>query len=206
MKASTSKFIKKKFVIQESDKTATYTIGGNKLAEHKRHIFLIGPRGSGKTTIGRRIAKLLDLPFVDMDERMTRTLGRSIEAVITEQGWDHFRRCEHETLTGLCTEPKQVIATGGGVVLLSENRSLLKAHGTVFYLLAGLPALIQRLTANPCKAQRPALTGLSLKDEIVTVVAEREPLYLECADHILQAEKESDALAREAVDKLNLML
>lgn len=205
MRASTSKFIKKKFEIEEEGKTTTYKIGGNKQAEHKRHIFLIGPRGSGKTTIGIRIAELLNLPFADTDERITRALGRSIAAMVAEQGWDSFRRCEHETLAKLCAEPRQVVATGGGIVLLPENRILLKTHGTVFYLLAGISTLIERLAADPMKDQRPSLTGLPWQAEIATVVADREPLYLECADHILQVEQDPATLAQEAVDKLSLV-
>ena len=94
-----------------------------------QRVFLVGARASGKSTIGRSLAETLGCPFLDTDKELTRDLGCSIDVFVKENGWDAFRRKEHETLKRLAGagEKKQdgewlVIATGGGMVLLPENR------------------------------------------------------------------------------------
>lgn len=149
-----------------------------------RNIYLIGPRASGKTTLGRRLAQALDRPFVDLDAVFLERQGESIADLVTREGWDAFRRGEAAILADVAGTPGQVIGTGGGAVLTPENRQIL-AQGLVFYLQASPERLAERLLADMNEAQRPKLTELGLKEEIMATLAEREPLYLGCAHAVL---------------------
>ena len=120
-----------------------------------QRVFLVGARASGKSTIGRSLAETLGCPFLDTDKELTRDLGCSIDVFVKENGWDAFRRKEHETLKRLAgsEEEKQdgewlVIATGGGMVLLPENRKILREKGITFYLEAPVEVLVRRLSGS----------------------------------------------------------
>ena len=165
-----------------------------------RNIYLIGPRASGKTTLGRRLAERLSRPFVDLDAVFVETRGETIADLVTREGWDAFRRAEAAILAEVARGPGQVVATGGGAVLLPENRQLLAA-GLVLYLQASPERLAERLLADLNEAQRPQLTELGLKEEIVATLAEREPLYLACA-HAVLPERAPDILLEYALKAL----
>lgn len=165
-----------------------------------RNIYLIGPRASGKTTLGRRLAGRLSRPFVDLDAVFVETRGETIAELVAREGWDAFRRAEADILAEVARTPGQVVATGGGAVLLPENRRIL-AEGLVFYLQARPERLAERLLADLNEAQRPKLTELGLKEEIVATLAEREPLYLACA-HAVLPERDPEALLAFAVQAL----
>lgn len=147
-----------------------------------QRVFLVGARASGKSTIGRSLAETLGCPFLDTDKELTRDLGCSIDVFVKENGWDAFRRKEHETLKRLAGagEEKQdgewlVIATGGGMVLLPENRKILREKGVTFYLEAPVEVLVRRLSEDPMSDTRPSLTGKGLLEEVAGVVKSREP-------------------------------
>lgn len=144
------------------------------------NIYLIGPRASGKTTLGKRLAEHLGRPFIDLDARFVEVRGETIAALVEREGWDAFRRAEADILAETAGQKGLVVATGGGVVLLPENRALL-AKGLVFYLQAHPERLAERLMADLNAEQRPKLTELGLKEEITATLAEREPLYLSLA-------------------------
>ncbi len=144
------------------------------------NIYLIGPRASGKTTFGRELAARLERPFVDLDAAFVEKRGETIAALVEREGWDAFRRAEADILAETAARKGQVVATGGGVVLLPENREIL-GRGLVLYLQAHPDRLAERLMADLNEEQRPKLTEMGLREEITATLAEREPLYLSCA-------------------------
>ncbi|ABA89019.1 shikimate kinase [Syntrophotalea carbinolica DSM 2380] len=164
-------------------------------------IYLIGARASGKTTIGRALASVLNYAFVDTDEYMSATSHMTVAEVVAKEGWVGFRRRESEALHAV-TAPKTVIATGGGMVLATANRKYMRAHGKVFYLHVPAEVMAERLKADPNSAQRPTLTGRSIVEEINEVMAERETLYHETAHYILNGSVPVERVVKQALDML----
>jgi shikimate kinase len=168
-----------------------------------RNVYLIGPRASGKTSLGRLLAERLGRVFVDLDEVFRQTRGESIAALVTREGWERFREIERDILAEEAGTPGRVVATGGGVVLLPENRKVL-ATGLTIYLQTDPARLAERLTADFNPEQRPSLTGLELLEEIKTTLAEREPLYLAAAQVVLP-EGPLEELAERAARALSML-
>jgi shikimate kinase len=150
----------------------------------KQHLFLIGYRGSGKTTIGRRLADRWHLPFTDSDEWIERQAGKSIRSIFAEDGEEAFRALEVQAIEqlSLAVQPS-VISLGGGAILRSENRRRLRERGLSVWLQASPSELAQRIQADQTTAdRRPALTTLDGIEEIIQVLKRREPWYRETAD------------------------
>jgi shikimate kinase len=144
---------------------------------------LIGPRGSGKTALGRRLAPHLGCPFVDADEELQRRVGCSIAALFEREGEAGFRDRESALLAELLQQPRLVLSTGGGVVLRESNRQRLATLPCVIWLQAQPAVLWQRIQADPhSAASRPNLSGGGLA-EVEQVVATRQPLYAAVATH-----------------------
>lgn len=137
--------------------------------------------GAGKSTIGKLLAAQLQLPFADSDKVLEDRTGADIPWIFDVEGEAGFRRRENEVLHDLCTGPPQVIATGGGIVLLRENRQLLAQYGLVVYLQASVDQLLERTSKN---SNRPLLQVPDPRARIVELLAERDPLYREVADII----------------------
>ncbi len=165
-------------------------------------IFLVGARASGKTTIGRALAEVLNYTFVDTDLFMQENSHLSVSEVVDREGWEGFRRRESAALHAV-TAPETVIATGGGMVLSAANREYMRANGTVFYLCVPAAVMAARLEADPNNAQRPTLTGRSIVDEVNEVLAAREALYLETAHHVLDAVAPVDEVLNQALELLD---
>ena len=144
-----------------------------------RSIFLVGPMGAGKSTIGKLLAAQLQLPFADSDKVIEERTGADIPWIFDVEGEAGFRRRESEVLRELCVGPTQVVATGGGIVLLPENRQELRKHGLVVYLQASIEQLLERTSKN---SNRPLLQVPDPRQRIVELVEERDPLYREVAD------------------------
>jgi shikimate kinase len=161
-------------------------------------IFLIGPRGSGKTTIACALASQLGWSWVDADAELERAAGRSIREVFAAEGESVFREHEAAVLRELAERSRCVVATGGGVVLRADNREVLR-RGWVVWLNADADSLWQRLQGDDCTTrQRPALTALPPLEEIIEVLCVREPLYAACADHRVEtAGRDVDAIIVE---------
>lgn len=190
-------FIQKKIEVEDGEANMVFKPGQYRreaFALERRNIYLIGMRASGKTTVGRALAAELGCVLLDTDALVTEASGCSIEAIVAEHGWDHFRRLESEALSRAAALPGKVVATGGGIVLAAENRELMYKTGVSFYLAADAGLLVGRLLRDPNHAQRPALTALDLHDEIATVMTEREPLYMAGMDHMLQANRSVEQL------------
>lgn len=147
--------------------------------ETRRNIFLVGPMGVGKTTIGRQLAKSLELEFIDSDHVIEERTGADIPWIFDIEGEAGFRRRERSAIMDLVQKQGIVLATGGGVVLDPDNRADLAANGTVVYLHAS----VDRILARTAKSQhRPLLKGENPRARIEKLIAEREPLYREIAD------------------------
>jgi len=167
----------------------------------KQLLFLIGPRGSGKSTLAPLLAQRLSWNWIDADAELERRCGRSIRDLFAEGGEAEFRDQEAAVLTDLCRLERHIIATGGGVVLRPDNRALLRAAGFAVWLTARPETLAARLQADTTTAERrPSLTGAATDSvqEIVEVLAVRDPLYRACADYLAQTEgRSADELAAE---------
>jgi len=162
-------------------------------------LFLIGYRGSGKTTVGRIVADRLGWDFVDADAALEERYGRTIRDIFAIEGEAGFRDKESEILAELCTRTETLIATGGGIVLREENRKLLKRHGCVAWLTADPATLLDRIQADRTTAERrPNLAGGGLA-EIEQLLAVREPLYLACADFVVPVGALSPERAADAI-------
>jgi shikimate kinase len=160
------------------------------------HIILVGPRGTGKTTVGKLLARRLTWDFADADDRVEAGAGKSIAEIFVAEGEAGFRDREAAALADLCAGAPRVIATGGGAVLREANRRLLKDRGFVAWLTAAPETLWERLRADTTTAaRRPNLTAAGGLDEVRALVAAREALYREVA-HFAVA---GDALSPEAV-------
>lgn len=157
-----------------------------------KNIYLVGPRACGKTTLGRMLAQELERPFVDMDEQFVARTGRTIAQVVEAEGWERFRELEHEVLAWCHGNPGHVVATGGGAVLKAANRGLLQ-KGVVVYLQVEPEKVVERLMAELLPEQRPALTGLSLEEEVRATVLEREPYYMAVA-HLTAPDRPLDEI------------
>ena len=121
-------------------------------------LFLVGPRGCGKTTTGMALAKAIDFQFVDTDRWMQSHVQMTVAEIVEREGWEGFRAQETTALQAV-TGPSTVIATGGGIILSEYNRQFMRENGVVIYLEASVSALIDRLEAYPKAEQRPTLTG-----------------------------------------------
>lgn len=143
------------------------------------NLILIGPMGSGKTSLGKRLAKRLSLPFVDVDREIENCTGASINLIFELEGEAGFRAREHETLKRLLENEGQVIATGGGAVLHSETRRLLPTRGFVLYLAADPDTQLDRLRHD---RTRPLLQSDDRRSVLQRISQERNPLYESLAD------------------------
>ena len=146
---------------------------------HKGNIFLIGPMGSGKTTIGQRLAKLLDLEFLDCDHELEAVTGASVSLIFDVEGEEGFRTRETRMLEELSARSGVLIATGGGVILREENRKILRERGTVVYLRTSVSQQLRRLSRDK---SRPLLQTADRRAKLTRLAEERNPFYLEIAD------------------------
>lgn len=144
----------------------------------KNKVILTGYRATGKSSIGQKLASLLDMEFLDMDKIIEERQGCSIREMVAEQGWDFFRSKEKQLLEELVSKSDIVIATGGGAILHQDMWQKLKETGLAVWLSADEETICKRLASDALtEEQRPSLTGQDIQKEISDVLAEREPLY-----------------------------
>lgn len=146
--------------------------------DKQRNLVLIGGRASGKTSVGKALAQALKRDFVDLDEVLVVQAGRSIAELVAAEGWPEFRRREKALVSHYGRLAGQVLAPGGGAVLDPENVAILRANGLVIWLQADAATLSRRLREDQGSQEfRPSLTGGDPAEEMIRVLAEREPLY-----------------------------
>jgi len=145
----------------------------------KRNIYLVGPTGTGKTAVGKHLARLLGVPFIDSDAEIERTAGVDIPFIFDREGEEGFRRREREVLGELCRREPLILATGGGAILAPENRSALRESGVVIFLQTSVAQQLQRVGSG---RGRPLLNGADKLLKLEEMRAVREPLYREAAD------------------------
>ena len=144
-----------------------------------QNIFLIGPMGSGKTTIGKQLAKLLMLDFYDCDQELERQTGASVSLIFDLEGEAGFRARESRLLEQLTAKKGVLISTGGGVICSEENRSLLRTRGLVVYLKTSIENQLRRLSQDK---SRPLLQTEDRAQRLLELARVRNPLYIDTAD------------------------
>ena len=137
-------------------------------------VVLVGLMGSGKSTVGRRLAKRLGLQFVDADEEIASAAGCSIEDIFAFHGEEAFRDGEHRVIRRLLAGPVHVLATGGGAFLDERTRAVITERGTSVWLRADLDVLLRRVRRND---SRPLLKNGDPKDILSRLKEERDPIY-----------------------------
>ncbi|MFT3791317.1 MAG: shikimate kinase AroK [Rudaea sp.] len=166
-------------------------------------LFLIGPMGAGKTTVGRRVAAQLGLAFVDLDHAIEERSGAAVALIFELDGEAGFRKRESELLDELSARPGIVLSTGGGAVLAPESRRRLHERGYVVYLETTIEQQLRRLAHDH---KRPLLAAPDRRARLQKLAAEREPLYREIADLIVPTglNANSGAVARRLIDELGV--
>lgn len=151
----------------------------------KRNIFLIGSMGSGKSAVGRQLARMLKVPFYDSDVEVERRTGVDIPFIFEREGEAGFRLREREALAELTMLEPIVLATGGGAILDADNRRLLAQHGCVIYLEASITQQLHRVGSG---RNRPLLHNVDPAVRLGELRIQREPLYREIADHVVSTD------------------
>jgi shikimate kinase / 3-dehydroquinate synthase len=149
----------------------------------KSNIFLVGLMGSGKTTIGRILARRLGLRFVDSDHEIESRTGATIPWIFEIEGEASFRQREAEVIGDLTAQPGIVLATGGGAILNERSRAFLKERGTVIYLRANVASILARTSHDK---NRPLLQTADPRQLLEKMAEQREPYYLEVADLVIE--------------------
>jgi len=165
----------------------------------KRNIYLVGPMGAGKSTIGRVLAAELHLSFRDSDKVIEDRTGADIPWIFDMEGEEGFRDRESAVLDELSKGQDVVIATGGGIILRSQNREIMKLSGYVCYLTASIEQLVER-TARDKK--RPLLQVENPRQKIIDLVALRDPLYREAADFVINTDRRSPKVVAQEIAAL----
>ena len=164
------------------------------------NVFLVGPMGAGKSAVGRRLARLLHLDFVDSDDEIEARTGVDIAFIFEKEGEAGFRKREAAVIDELTLKDGIVLATGGGAVIDSANRNALGARGVVVYLHTTVK---QQLARTGRGRERPLLSNGDPAAILEALLAERDPLYREIADHVIATDgRKVKAVADEIVDKL----
>jgi shikimate kinase len=147
--------------------------------KRRRNLILIGFMGTGKTTVGQRVARSLGYRFVDTDKLIVKEFGKPIPRIFAEEGEDFFRDAETETLRRCADGENQVISTGGGIILREANRGLLHDAGYVIWLRASPESIYERVKRN---RNRPLLQTADPLATIRDLLAARADLYDACSD------------------------
>jgi len=165
------------------------------------NIILVGPMGSGKTTIGRRLSERLSLDFFDSDHEIVNITGVSIDHIFDVEGEKGFRTRESDVLKKLCNMPNIVLATGGGAVLLKENRELMKKASSIIYLSSSVDQILRRTAKSKT---RPLLEKSNNRRKTITdIVNARDSLYNEVSSNIIDTNgKKLNEVINEIIEVL----
>jgi shikimate kinase len=158
------------------------------MTQRSGNIYLCGMIGSGKTTIGSRLAHKLELPFFDLDQEMDRILGYSFHRLVQEKGWVAFRELEYAICKRFARREKSLICLGGGTVRYEWNMDVLRGTGFIILLTASLDELARRVRA----ADRPRVNvGTTLEEDLRAIWLESEEKYRRAADLTFDTDRKS---------------
>lgn len=172
---------------------------GAKIKAQKDNIVLIGMRGSGKSTIGRILAKKLHKSYVETDFLIECQVGKPIEQIVKEKGWGYFREVEKEIICSVSTMQHTIVASGGGVIESEENMKQLSQNGNIVLLSANIETLLGRIDDDK---NRPSLTGkISMKDDLSSVYKKRKALYEKWADVAIDTKNKTPVQIAKLIQK-----
>jgi shikimate kinase len=166
----------------------------------RRSIVLVGMMGVGKSSVGRRLAARLGIPFVDADTEIERAAGMSIADIFARHGEVDFRSGEARVIARLLESGPQVLATGGGAVMNPDTRALIKAKGVSIWLSADFDVLMRRI--NKRKNERPLLQTADPAATLRALLAERDPIYAQADIAVQSRDVAHDAIVAEIVAAL----
>ncbi|MFB0911991.1 MAG: shikimate kinase AroK [Glaciecola sp.] len=168
----------------------------------KRNIFLVGPMGAGKSTIGRHLADELHLDFYDSDQEIEKRTGADIAWIFDLEGEDGFRKREEDIINDLTDKQGIVLATGGGSIVSKNVRNRLSARGIVVYLQTTIDKQVARTQRDK---RRPLLQNNDPEQVLRDLADERNPLYTEVADYVVETDDQSArAVANQILSKIGL--
>ena len=168
--------------------------------KHPQNLFLVGPMGAGKSAVGRQLARLLHLEFVDSDDEIELRTGVDIPFIFEKEGETGFRKRETAVIDDLSRQEGIVLATGGGAIIDAQNRNHLGARGFVIYLHTSVD---QQLTRTRKGRGRPLLQDDNPRAVLETLMAIREPLYREIADMTVDTDsRKVRDVVNEILDRL----
>ncbi|MGA6925464.1 MAG: shikimate kinase, partial [Desulfosarcina sp.] len=145
-----------------------------------------------KTTVGETLADRLGWAFTDTDRLIVDAAGIGIKRMVAEHGWPYFRMQERRIMQTVCARNRQVVATGGGIILDARNVLAMRMSGKIVWLTASRRTIAKRILDDDATAgNRPPLTDCGVWDEIASVLSEREPLYRKAADRVVDTDRET---------------
>lgn len=166
----------------------------------QQNVFLIGPMGAGKSAVGRQLAKILHLSFVDSDDEIESRTGVDIPFIFEKEGEEGFRKREVKVIDDLSVMDGIVLATGGGAVVDPQNRSHLGARGFVVYLFTTVDQQVARTQKG---RERPMLAKGNSREILEDLMVYRDPLYREIADLTVETDgRKVNAVASEILERL----
>ena len=164
------------------------------------NIFLVGPMGAGKSAVGKQLARMLHLDFVDSDDEIEMRTGVDIPFIFEKEGEDGFRVREARVIEEVSRRDGIVLATGGGAVINDDSRNHLGARGFVVYLYTSVDQQVARTARG---RDRPLLENGDRRATLETLLEARDPLYREIADLVIDTDnRRVKSVANEIVDKL----
>lgn len=165
----------------------------------QKNIILCGFMGSGKTTVGRRMAPLAKMQFIDLDDYIAERQGKTVSAIFAGQGEEAFRRMETEAATALSNRTGLVIAAGGGTLLRAANVRIFRKNGSIVLLDTPLSILQERLKNDTF---RPLLQRPDRKQFIADLYRRRMPAYCMAADFIVEGGYPAEKVAAQILDRI----
>ena len=176
------------------------TLGRIRAALGSRSLVFVGMMGAGKTTLGRRVAQRLELPFADVDVEIEKAADLTVSEIFTRYGEAHFRDGERRVLARLLADGPQVLATGGGAFMNAETRAAIARRGVSVWIEADPGVLFQRLKH---KTNRPLLAGPDPEGTLRRLVAERYPVYALADVTVASRDVSKDMMTEEILATLD---
>ena len=168
-----------------------------------RSLVLVGMMGVGKSSVGRRLAKILELPFVDADKEIERAADRSIVEIFETYGEEHFREGEKKVIQRLLGEGPQVLATGGGAFMSEETRAEINEQGVSIWLKADLEVLMHRVQRKPT---RPLLKKPNPEQIMRDLIAERDPVYALSQITVVSRDGPHENVVMDILEELQMVM